>query len=440
MKALDLINYLPEQFSDEGKIIAHGRRALLIDMVSFDVLRTELTNLLGQEQAQHSFERFGYMMGHTAARRLRDRYHWDNDREWFSAAPVLMSWMGLAKAHLKQLDFNHARGTFFAEITWSNSFESEQQILYGSLAPSPVCWMLVGYMSGYFSLAFGQNLLCMETTCAGTGQTGCVAVVKPIAAWGGDARKSADRLRFEGLPRIPHANKQTNEQQAVLNEALKEARFQTLQNQVNPHFFFNTINIIAKLAFLEGATETETMAYALADLMRYSLQRFPEADGLVTLYAELDHARQYLLIQSTRFRDRLTLHFEIDQAALDMRVPPLTLQPLIENAFVHGLEPSERPGQLLLSIQRAREFIVISVQDNGIGINRAQIHKLLNDEDANDISHHSHTTGLGLAQVRDRLRYYYGEHCQLAVESEPGSGTTVRLTFPLDRIQKPEQG
>jgi sensor histidine kinase YesM len=182
------------------------------------------------------------------------------------------------------------------------------------------------------------------------------------------------------------------------------------------------------------------MAYALADLMRYSLQRFPEADGLVTLYAELDHARQYLLIQSTRFRDRLTLHFEIDQAALDMRVPPLTLQPLIENAFVHGLEPSERPGQLLLSIQRAREFIVISVQDNGIGINRAQIHKLLNDEDANDISHHSHTTGLGLAQVRDRLRYYYGEHCQLAVESEPGSGTTVRLTFPLDRIQKPEQG
>lgn len=175
------------------------------------------------------------------------------------------------------------------------------------------------------------------------------------------------------------------------------------------------------------------MAYTLADLMRYSLRSFANGEGLVTLRDEVEHARRYLLIQSTRFRDRLTLHFEIDQTALDIRIPPLSLQPLIENAFVHGLEPGERPGQFLLSVQKAREYIVIGVQDNGVGMSSEQVYKLLADEETTDAvaPEKTHSTGLGLSQVRGRLRYYYGETCQLVIESEVGSGTTVRLMLPL---------
>jgi len=103
------------------------------------------------------------------------------------------------------------------------------------------------------------------------------------------------------------------------------------------------------------------MTYALADLMRYSLRSSSDTNGLVTIRDEIEHARQYLLIQKTRYRDRLQLNFEIDEMALDMGVPPLSIQPIIENAFVHGLEPSERPGQLLMSVQRAREYVVLSV-------------------------------------------------------------------------------
>ncbi|GAC1391024.1 MAG: hypothetical protein NVS4B11_14940 [Ktedonobacteraceae bacterium] len=440
MKAIDLLSSQLEQIPEEGKVIAHGRRALLIDIAAFDALRTELTSFLGQDEARSSFNRLGYFMGHNAARRLRDRYHWNDTREWIAACPVLMAWSGLADVQLNHLEFDGSRGSFLAEVAWTGSYESEQCLRQFGVSQLPVCSMLSGYVSGYFSLAADQNLLCMETECVGKGDIQCVALIKPIAVWGDTARKSAtDLVRFEATRKMHSLHEQLRQQESpsqhrVLTEALKEAKLRALESQVNPHFFFNTINIIAKLAFLEGASGTEEMAYALADLMRYSLRRPSDSDGLVTLRDEIEHARQYLLIQSTRYRDRLMLNFEIDDTALNIRVPLLSIQPIIENAFVHGLEPSERPGQFLLSVQRAREYVVISVQDNGIGISSEQVHKLLADE-ADDSDHWSaHTTGLGLTQVRDRLRYYYGEKCQLVIESELGSGTTVRLLLPLDGL------
>jgi phosphopantetheinyl transferase (holo-ACP synthase) len=445
VKAIDLLSSQLEQIPGEGKVIAHGRRALLIDTAAFDALRTELTGFLGQDEVKSFFNRLGYFMGHNAARRLRDRYHWNDEREWISACPLLMAWSGLANTKLNQLEFDRARGSFLAEIAWTGSHESEQHLRQSGVSQAPVCSMLSGYVSGYISLAAGQNLLCLENECVGKGDTQCVALIKPIAVWGDTARKSAtDLVRFEATRKMHRLHEQlrqqenpTNPQQrAALSEALKEAQLKALESQVNPHFLFNTINIIAKLAFLEGATETETMAYALADLMRYSLRSSSLSNGLVQLRDEIQHARQYLLIQSKRFRDRLELNFEIDEMALAIRVPPLSLQPIIENAFVHGLERSERPGQFLLSVQKAREYVVISVQDNGVGISREQIHKLLGEE-PRDVSDHwsAHTTGLGLKHVRDRLRYYYGAKCQLVIESEPGSGTTVRLLLPLDGSQ-----
>lgn len=444
MKAIDLLNSQLEQLLSEGKIIAHGRRVLLIDTTAFDALRSELIGFLGQEEARSSFNRLGYFMGHNAARRLRDRYHWDNEREWISACPVLMAWSGLASATMNQLTFDRSKNSFLAEIVWTGSYESEQYLHEFGVSPSPVCSMLSGYVSGYCSLAADQNLLCLETACVGKGDTQCIALIKPIAVWGDAARKSAtDLVRFEATRKMHSLHEHLRQQEhptdpqerLALTEALKEAKLKALESQVNPHFLFNTINIIAKLAFLEGAPGTEEMAYALADLMRYSLRRASDTNGLVTLRDEIEHARQYLLIQSTRYRDRLALNFKIDETVLDIRVPPLSLQPIIENAFAHGLEPSERPGQFLLSVQRAREYVVISVQDNGVGISREQVHRLLANEPGEVSDHWSaHTTGLGLTLVRDRLRHYYGEKCQLVIESELGSGTTVRLLLPLDGI------
>ncbi|HEV2580760.1 MAG TPA: XylR N-terminal domain-containing protein, partial [Ktedonobacteraceae bacterium] len=191
MKAIDLLGSQFEHLANEGKISAHGRRVLLIDTASFDALRAELIGFLGQDEARGSLYRLGYSMGHNAARRLRDRYHWNDEREWMSACPVLMNWSGLADTKLNRLEFDRSRGAFLGELSWTGSFESEQHLRQSGIAQTPICWMLTGYVSGYFSYAAGQSLLCLETDCVGKGDTQCVALVKPIAVWGDAARKSA---------------------------------------------------------------------------------------------------------------------------------------------------------------------------------------------------------------------------------------------------------
>ena len=289
VKAIDLLSSQLEQRMSVGKLIAHGRRALLIDPSVFDALHTELAGFLGEDEARGALNRLGYAMGHSAARRLRDRYHWNDEQEWIAACPILMSWSGLASAKLNNLAFDPSRGSFQAEFAWTGSYESEQHLHHSGVSQSPVCWMLVGYVSGYCSLAADQRLLCLEMECVGKGDIQCIALVKPIAAWGDAARKSAtDLVRFEALHKMHSLHEQlrqkenlsSEQQRAALTEALKEARLKALESQVNPHFLFNTINVITKLAFLEGAAETEAMTYALADLMRYSLGSSSDTNGL----------------------------------------------------------------------------------------------------------------------------------------------------------------
>jgi Activator of aromatic catabolism/V4R domain/Histidine kinase len=267
LKASDLLNSQLELLSHEGKIIAHGRRAFLVDTTFFDAMRSELFGLLGEDEARSAFNRLGYAMGHNAARRLRDRYPWNNKRELLSACPVLLAWLGMANAKLNHLDHDRSKGPFLAEITWTGSHESEQYLRKSGEPPATVCWTLTGYISGYFTLAAGQNLLCLETECVGKGDTQCVAVVKPIAAWGDAARKSAaDLTRFEAMRRMHSLNERLRQkenptdtqQQVTLTEALKEAKLKALESQVNPHFLFNTINVIAKLAFLRRSCRNRT--------------------------------------------------------------------------------------------------------------------------------------------------------------------------------------
>jgi len=212
---------------------------------------------------------------------------------------------------------------------------------------------------------------------------------------------------------------------------LRESQLRSLQSQINPHFLFNTLDTLAKKAFLEGAEETSDLIASVASLMRYNLRRL---DRAVTLQEEAEMVAQYVAIQKTRFADRLDFRTDLDPAALDVKMPSLTLQPLVENAVIHAVEPREEGGTVRFAARREDGVVRVVLEDDGPGMPQEIINRLLEGRESAmaDGRTESRSTGIGLANVVRRLRLYYGKDDVIRIEASPGSGTRVTLRLPLD--------
>jgi sensor histidine kinase YesM len=210
---------------------------------------------------------------------------------------------------------------------------------------------------------------------------------------------------------------QLTQQQAVdaakLHAQLYEVRLQTLKLQLNPHFLFNTLN---GLGVLIDKNENERARNMLGELSRFLRQtlRNPK-EKWVTLEKELDMVRQYLAIEQYRFGARLTYHEECEPLALSARIPPMLLQPLFENAIVHGLSNKEGPCRLSFECRLYDRYLVILVFDNGDDFNEA-LDPLLKG-------------GIGLGNIQSRLQELYGQNYTLNIEKKP-DGTLVTLKIP----------
>jgi sensor histidine kinase YesM len=212
---------------------------------------------------------------------------------------------------------------------------------------------------------------------------------------------------------------------------VKELELKTLQSQINPHFLFNTLNAIAKLAYIEGAEKTSDLTVSVSRLLRYNLQKL---DHPVTLREEVENALEYLVIQKARFRDRIRYITEIDESVIDQTVPCLTLQPILENALVHGIESMEEGAILRLSIQRKKDGIEIEISDNGAGMEEDTRSQLLNsvaDGTERSPGGKSGSTGLGTANVFKRLHLFFDGEAGIDIISGIGQGTTVRFSLPI---------
>ncbi|MGG6310891.1 sensor histidine kinase [Paenibacillus macerans] len=211
---------------------------------------------------------------------------------------------------------------------------------------------------------------------------------------------------------------------------VKELELKTLQSQINPHFLFNTLNSISKLAYIEGAAKTSDLAVSVSRLLRYNLQKLDQA---VPLREEVEHVTEYMNIQKARFRDRIEFVTDIDERALDRMIPCLTLQPILENAFVHGIEQMEEGAVLKLSIACNDEGTVdIEIRDNGVGMNRETVQMLLQSirEEAPRFGGKGQSTGLGTHNVFKRLHLFFDGEQEIAIDSKEGAGTAVRFTLP----------
>jgi sensor histidine kinase YesM len=208
---------------------------------------------------------------------------------------------------------------------------------------------------------------------------------------------------------------------------LQESQLRSLQSQINPHFLFNTLDTLSKKAYLEGSEETSDLLASVAGLLRYSLKRL---DRSVTLYDEVKVLKQYMEIQKARFTDRLEFHANIDETCLYVQIPGLTLQPIVENAVIHAVEPEEDGGAIWFSIRDGDDRVTIEIEDDGPGMTELKIKQILEEH---VVETEGHSTGIGFSNVVRRLRLFYGREDVIEIESGSGRGTKVVLKIPKTR-------
>jgi signal transduction histidine kinase len=199
---------------------------------------------------------------------------------------------------------------------------------------------------------------------------------------------------------------------ARLETRLIEAQLQALQQQLQPHFLFNTLHAISTLVHRDP-NKADEMIERLSDLLRVTLSRVGVQE--VTLAEELEHLRAYLDIEQVHFGDRLKIEYRVDVAALEALVPTLLLQPLAENAIRHGLEPCVGPGVLTIEARREQTVLRLRVRDTGRGLPQTLVRP----------------DGVGLSNTRARLERLYGGQASIDLRENAGGGVLVDLALPL---------
>lgn len=219
--------------------------------------------------------------------------------------------------------------------------------------------------------------------------------------------------------------------QAKLEESLKkEAEIEALQYQLNPHFLYNTLNTIKWVAKIHKTPQISDAVSALVRLLQASLGK---KGDFLTLKEEIALLRDYMAIQSFRYGDLVKLNLDIDPIASICLVPKLMLQPLVENALIHGLANSPREGEITIRAWLDRDMLLCQVQDNGMGM--AEPDAVMNPQQT-AASSKERMSGIGLRNIRERIKLYYGPDYKMHVFSKPNVGTTVRLSLPIHRNEE----
>jgi two-component system, sensor histidine kinase YesM len=213
--------------------------------------------------------------------------------------------------------------------------------------------------------------------------------------------------------------------------ALKLSQLKVLQSQINPHFLFNTLNCINQTAMKENAEKTESLIKSVSDILRYSLSMM---DRNASLEEEVNVVKQYMYIQKLRFDDRLKFHLKVDADLSRVKVPGMTLQPFVENAFIHGIEPKEEGGAIRIHIYEQINSCIVLIEDNGCGIDEETLGKITSE--GFEQGHIGHTTGMGIKSVVKRLELLYDENDIFSIESRKGIGTKIYLKIPMKELQE----
>lgn len=204
---------------------------------------------------------------------------------------------------------------------------------------------------------------------------------------------------------------------------LRKTELRALQAQINPHFLYNTLDSISWMCERGKNAEAVRMVNALARLFRISISRGHE---LIPIRSELQHAESYLQIQSYRYKNQFRYVFDVEEGCLDYLCNKITLQPIIENAIYHGINGLVDQGEIRVGVRFRGEDILFTVEDNGTGMDEEQIRAVMSKE-------RSDRAGIGVKNVNDRLKIYFGPRYGISIESTPDEGTRVHILMPKVR-------
>ena len=208
------------------------------------------------------------------------------------------------------------------------------------------------------------------------------------------------------------------------HEEKRKSEFDSLQAQINPHFLYNTLDIIVWQIENEKQSEAVHTVTALARFFRLSLGK---GKNIVTVRDEIEHVKNYLMIQHMRFKNKFDYEFDIAEDVLELPSLKLMLQPLVENAIYHGMEFMDGDGMIMVKAWREEDELYLSVADNGLGMTEDKVEMILTGKST---SGNGRGSGIGVKNVNERIKLYFGEAYGLTIDSEPDEGTTVIIHLP----------
>ncbi len=225
------------------------------------------------------------------------------------------------------------------------------------------------------------------------------------------------------INRMKNNLKRLMEDMVKEHEAKRKSEILVLQNQINPHFLYNTLDIIVWMIENEKKEQAVKVVTALARFFRISLSK---GNAIITIADEVEHVRNYLMIQEMRFKNRFTYNIHVDEDVADLGTIKLILQPIVENAIYHAMEFMDGDGVIDIRVLHKGADVFFEIEDNGSGMTEEKVEAILNGE----TSANSKGTGVGLQNVRERIGLVFGKPYGVYMESEPDEGTKVTLQIP----------
>lgn len=238
-------------------------------------------------------------------------------------------------------------------------------------------------------------------------------------------RKDEVGMLYEGFNAMAQHLEHNIERSTILKTQQKVAHYSALKSQIHPHFLANALESIQMQAIIRDEREIGEMIGLLGALFRKSIQSGKE---LVTLEDELAHIRLYIQVQQMRFQDKIQYIEDVDERAFELGVLHFSLQPFIENAIIHGLEPRSENGTIFLQATVYEEQLLITIQDNGIGMDEETLANVR--EQLLDSTNTLQADSIGMKNVHEQIQFYFGEAYGVSIDSEYMRGTTVRIELP----------